>query len=109
LPHIINIAAKTGLKHSTVLNQNDSEVEASELEDTTLEYDYSGSGGTEYQEALASDVISLARKLVSALRASGQRWKGLKDKIREGNEAGWWEGYKHSKMSVLALIRDVDT
>ena len=65
----------------------------------------------DYRVALEGDVVASARKLVNALRASGQRREALREAILEGNEHGWYvddRGVAY-KLDLLELLRDVDT
>jgi len=100
-PHIINIAVKTGLKYATTIPIDDAEVmpeDISEIfEGTSCHDDW------QYREALQGDVIGALRKLVNAVRASGQRRDDLEDAIKSGNTAGSFT------LNVLVLLRDVDT
>ncbi|KAF8058973.1 hypothetical protein FPV67DRAFT_1391539, partial [Lyophyllum atratum] len=84
-PHVTNIAVKTGLKYIT-----------KELAEEDVEY----------LEALQSDVVAAARKLVNTCRSSGQRREDLADTIKTGNLAGI---FGSDGMRVVALLRDVDT
>lgn len=59
-----------------------------------------------YREALETDVITKARRLVVACRASDKRRNGLAQKIVEGNKSGMF-GEEGTKKGVF--IRDVDT
>ncbi|KIK73671.1 hypothetical protein PAXRUDRAFT_177782, partial [Paxillus rubicundulus Ve08.2h10] len=44
----------------------------------------------EYIRVLQSDIVSLARQLVTACRASGQRREELSSLIRDGQDKGDW-------------------
>lgn len=65
----------------------------------------------DYRIALESDVVASARKLVSVMRASGQRREALRNAIIDGNERGFFitEGGEAYEMDLLELLRDVDT
>ncbi|KAF5387624.1 hypothetical protein D9615_000715 [Tricholomella constricta] len=103
-PHVTNIAVKTGVTYITKLAEQDTEVLAEEIEEyferepTTDDFDY--------LDALKSDVVATARKLVSACRSSGQRREELKDSIVSGNLGGI---FGDNGLRVVALLRDVDT
>jgi len=65
----------------------------------------------EYRDALAADIVGMARKLVTACRASGQRREDFQLTIREGNERGSWTDSEGNPFSlpVLQLLRDCET
>ena len=66
---------------------------------------------SDYRDALERDMVSVARKLVNAVRASGQRREALEGIIIEGNAQGWFkngEGEPY-QLANLVLLRDVDT
>ncbi|KAJ7181343.1 hypothetical protein C8R43DRAFT_870106, partial [Mycena crocata] len=89
-PHVINIAVQTALK---VL---------SDLPDFA---DF-------YWAVLQSDVVALARTLVTACRASGQRRDDFEEVILQGNIAGGWPvtpGEPPEPIRVVGLLKDVDT
>ena len=64
-----------------------------------------------YRTALATDIIGVARKLVTVCRASGQRREDFELTIREGNKAGTWKDSKGNPLTltVLQLLRDCET
>ncbi len=62
----------------------------------------------EYSNALARDVVGLARTLVSKCRASDGRRKELRLIIVEGNTNGGW-GEESQPVALLQLLKDVDT
>jgi hypothetical protein len=56
-------------------------------------------------------MVAVARKLVNAVRASGQRRKALESIIIDGIAQGWFtnmEG-KLYQLANLVLLRDIDT
>jgi hypothetical protein len=57
---------------------------------------------------LKEDVVSAARTLVTACRASGQRQEDFQNTISEGNETGGW-GNPPKALRNVVLLRDVDT
>lgn len=61
---------------------------------------------TAYCQALKENVVAMARDLVSACRASGQRRDGFADTIENGNEQGLWGS---DPLRVVALLQDVET
>jgi RNA processing factor Prp31 len=79
--------------------------------------DYSSpSYDDDYQEALKSDVVSAVRKLVNAIRASGQRREDLDKAINEWNSKLATNRTNSESteeidelMRVVTLLRDVDT
>ncbi|KAF5378856.1 hypothetical protein D9615_006941 [Tricholomella constricta] len=103
-PHVTNIAVKTGVKRITELAEEDVEVLLEEIEEVT-EHEPT-CDDLEYLDALQSDVVAAARKLVSACRSSGQRREDLKDTIETGNLTGIFSA---KGIRVVALLRDVDT
>ncbi|KIK73448.1 hypothetical protein PAXRUDRAFT_178382 [Paxillus rubicundulus Ve08.2h10] len=88
-PHVINIAVQTGLKNMT------------ETHNPNLLCD-----SLEYIRVLQSDIVSLARQLVTACRASGQRREELSSLIRDGQDKGDW---KKEDLHDVTLLRDVVT
>jgi len=64
-PHVTNIATKTGLKHLTKIPLDDPEVDP-ELIQESFPSLASADMSYEYCEALESDVVASARKLVNA-------------------------------------------
>lgn len=64
-----------------------------------------------YHATLATDIIGMARKLVTACRASGQRREDFQLTIQEGNEAGTWTDSEGNTLPlpVLQLLRDCET
>ena len=65
----------------------------------------------EYRKALAADIIWIARKLVSACRASGQRREDFVLTIVEGNKVGSWTDSNGNPLPLptLQLLRDCET
>ncbi|KAJ8456137.1 hypothetical protein ONZ45_g18814 [Pleurotus djamor] len=101
-PHVINIAVKTGLKYMTSISDEDPEVSRADIEELFPE---STPTPSDYQRALKTDLIGRVRKLVNAIRASGQRRQGLKEVIDAGNLSHAFS----EEIKALNLIRDVDT
>lgn len=64
-----------------------------------------------YRAALSTDIVGIARKLVTGCRASGQRREELELTIREGNEAETWTDSNGNplQLPVLQLLRDCET
>jgi len=110
-PHVTNISSKTGLKHLTKLPQEDPEIVDLDLIQENWPSSPSADMNIDYRTALESDVVASARKLVNALRASGQRREALREAITEGNRTGMFisEGGVAYEMDLLELLRDVDT
>ncbi|KAF8152628.1 hypothetical protein B0H34DRAFT_784635 [Crassisporium funariophilum] len=109
-PHVTNISAKTGLKHVTKVPEDDAKVEAILTEELFPEFP-SSEMDSDYREALESDIVASAQKLVQVLQASGQRRKALRGAIHEGNEKGLLldEEGACTKLELLELLRDVNT
>ncbi|KAL1691530.1 hypothetical protein GGG16DRAFT_53277 [Schizophyllum commune] len=61
-----------------------------------------------YQDALKADVVSKARKLINAIRSSGQRREAFEKSIKTQNDKGGW-GDPPQLLRVVGLLRDVDT
>lgn len=100
---------KTGLRHLTQLPKNDPEVRQFDIMDTTDGIPMCLPSAVDdplYRKALEADVISKARRLVIACRASDKRRHALANKISEGNRLGMF-GPEGTRKGVL--IRDVDT
>lgn len=100
LPHVINIAVKTGLKYMTRVSTKDLE-KAEDIDDDT--YEDLMHVDEDYRDALAADLVAVARKLVADSRSSGTRRERLAEIIKKGREEGSWE------LDSLELLRDVDT
>jgi hypothetical protein len=96
-PHVINIAVQTGLKHLTKVDVITEP--GQDITDALLE-------NLEYLDALKGDVISSARQLVTACRASGQRREDLSRIINDGYTAGHWT---KEELRDVTLLRDVVT
>ncbi|KAJ7679980.1 hypothetical protein B0H17DRAFT_943665, partial [Mycena rosella] len=88
-PHVINIAVQTALKVLSALPE-------------FLAAD------PEYWQVLQNDVVGLARSIVTACRASGQRRADFEETIEKGNENGGW-GEPPELLRVVGLLKDVDT
>jgi len=88
-PHIVNIAVKSGLKYLTTLPLFNPDLDFNTDQDTK-ELSDTFCSDIEYYDALKSDVVSAARWLVTACRASGQHREDLEDTIEEGNNKGGW-------------------
>jgi len=106
-PHVVNIAVKAGLKHLTTLPLFDPDLDFNADQDTK-ELPDTLCSDIEYYNALKSDVVSAARRLVTACRASGQCHEDLEDTIIEGNNKGGW-GEPPELLQVVCLLKDVDT
>ena len=65
----------------------------------------------EYLEALTSDVLGTARKLIAACRTPGKRREEFCDTIHEGNRIGRWtdDGGDAVSQEALQLLRDCET
>ncbi|KAL1671439.1 hypothetical protein EV122DRAFT_226580 [Schizophyllum commune] len=61
-----------------------------------------------YQDALKADVVSKARKLINAVRSSGQRREAFEKTIKVQNGKGGW-GENQQILRIVSLLRDVDT
>ncbi|KAJ7157079.1 hypothetical protein C8R46DRAFT_873629, partial [Mycena filopes] len=88
-PHVINIAVQTALK---VLSELPNLLAAD----------------PDYWAVLQSDVVGLARSLVTACRASGQRRDDFEQVIENGNNSGGW-GEPPELLRIVGLLKDVDT
>ncbi|KAJ6548091.1 hypothetical protein B0H10DRAFT_1851448, partial [Mycena sp. CBHHK59/15] len=102
-PHVINIAVQTALK---VLSALPDFVPGETPED--LEITPELAADPDYWAVLKDDVISLARSLVTACRASGQRRDDFEETIEKGNENGGW-GDPPELLRIVGLLKDVDT
>jgi hypothetical protein len=68
----------------------------------------------EWFATIRRDPLRRARRLVSFLRASGQRKEGLRELIKRGNESNLFIGRKDGNLAVvtipqLELLKDVKT
>jgi len=86
-----------GLKHITKVPESSSP--GDEVTETLAR-------NLDYLQVLQSDVVSSARQLVTACRASGQRCEDLSAIIQEGYRSGTWE---KTKLRDVTLLRDVIT
>ncbi|KAJ3911829.1 ribonuclease H-like domain-containing protein [Lentinula edodes] len=131
-PHVINIAVKTGLSFVTTLpplqngQTDDDGLSADEISAVLFD---NPNNSEEYQNALASDLISRVRHLVNLCRASGNRRDDFRNTVlsmreeirnariersqeREGNSVDDKSDYSDTTMlleRVVVLLRDVDT
>jgi len=94
---VVNIAVQTGLKHVTKVPESLSP--GDEVTEALAR-------NLDYLQVLQSDVVSSARQLVTACRASGQRREDLSAIIQEGYRSGTWE---KTKLRDVTLLRDVIT
>lgn len=101
-PHVVNIAVKAGLKKLTKLDPSDEDIDSAPSRTQVLH------NNEEYLAVLKEDVVSSARSLVTACRASGQRREDLQNTISEGNDDGGW-GDPPRPLRNVVLLRDVDT
>ena len=111
-PHVTNISTKTGLKHLTqVPADDDPEIEDPTLVEEEFPEIIPWDVNFEYCDALERDMVSAARKLVNAVRASGQRREALESIIVDGNAHGWFKNTEGEpyQLTNLVLLRDVDT
>lgn len=70
-----------------------------------------GVTGEDYLEALAADVLGIARKLVNTCRVSGKRREEFLDTILQGNLDESWVDDDGNPIAreTLQLLRDCDT
>ena len=115
-PHVINLAVQA--IYATLKDESNSDVQyllgnLPEFTEEALQAMPLPDGVTieEYCTALAADIIRVARKLVTACRASGQRREDFELTIHEGNKAGTWKDSKGNPLTlaVLQLLRDCET
>ncbi|KAL1741277.1 hypothetical protein HDZ31DRAFT_14088, partial [Schizophyllum fasciatum] len=104
-PHVVNIAVKAGIKalHNLSLYDYDpvSNPEGFKMALELL-------SDIAYQEALKADIVSKARKLINAIRASGQRREAFEKTIETQNSLGGW-GEPRQLLRIVGLLKDVDT
>ncbi|TRM65458.1 hypothetical protein BD626DRAFT_399297 [Schizophyllum amplum] len=101
-PHVVNIATQTGLevvKTPRICYDFDVALPPELIDDP------------QYRCALEGDIVGSARRIVTAVRVSGQRREHLQDIIKDGNAKGRWLDAKNNPeiMHILCLLRDVDT
>jgi hypothetical protein len=111
-PHVTNISTKTGLKHLTKIPvDNDPEIEDPALIEEDFPEIIPWDVNADYRDVLERDIVSVARKLVNAIRASGQRREALESIIVDGNAQGWFKNTEGElyQLANLVLLRDVDT
>ncbi|KAL1738946.1 ribonuclease H-like domain-containing protein, partial [Schizophyllum fasciatum] len=104
-PHVVNIAVKAGIKALDDLGIYDYDP-VSKPDGFKMAFELFSD--IAYQDALKADVIAKARKLIHAVRASGQRREAFEKTIRVQNELGGW-GEPPQLLRVVGLLRDVDT
>ena len=111
-PHVTNISTKTGLKHLTKIPvDDDPEIEDPALIEEDFPERIPWDVNADYRNVLERDIVSVARKLVNAIRASGQRREALESIIVDGNAQGWFKNTEGEpyQLANLVLLRDVDT
>lgn len=105
-PHIVNLCVKAGLKCLTQPQQPQESTtcpaapEGSDADINALEAEVD-----EYSLVLLDDVVTEARNLVTACRASGQRREDFANTIREGNEAS---SFGDEPLREVVLLKDMD-
>ena len=116
-PHVVNLAVQAiyaalkdgkGLGQQYLLGGLQSCFSEATLTGIVLPRDVTVDG---YLQALTSDVLGVARKLIAACRISGRRREEFVDTILEGNLGETWfddDGNQISQKS-LQLLRDCET
>lgn len=111
-PHTINIAVQCVLSkmRSTVTPESDDGFQSSGSDSDPVSADNRGHGQS-FEAACGSDPIGRCRKIVIALRASGQRRDEFDNWVKTGNEKNWFRNSKGKaiKVPLKQLLRDVDT
>lgn len=102
-PHVINIAVQTALK---VLSDLPDLTPGVPPHDVNISAELAAD--PQYWAVLQSDVVGLARSLVTACRASGQRRDDFEQVLEEGNNRGGW-GDPPELLRIVGLLKDVDT
>jgi hypothetical protein len=115
-PHVINLAVQA--IYATLKNESNSDLQyllgnVQQPTEAALQAMPLPDGVTleEYRAALKTDIIGIARKLVAACQASGQRREDFKLTIREGNTEQTWTDAEGNPLPlpVLQLLRDCET
>ena len=108
-PHIINIAVQHVLKKMSSVNAPEDDNDFEELIDNSNTDEGCGFGQS-FDAACAQDPISRIRKIVMAIRSSGQRRDAFIIWIETGNKNGLFVlNGKPVQIQPKQLIRDVRT
>jgi hypothetical protein len=108
-PHIINIAVQHVLKKMSAIEAPESDDDFEELIDNSNADEGRGFGQS-YEAACAQDPIARIRKIVMAIRTSGQRRDALIIWIDTGNKSGLFVlNGKTVQIDGKQLLRDVRT
>ena len=120
-PHIINICVQHTLEAlaanvvtARASNDDGSNNDGSNDDgsnDDDSEDDGSDDEGCTVHARVPDDLLVKVRKLIKAIRASGQRQAEFSGVIESGNKAGWWKSAEDmpAQIKPLKLILDVKT
>jgi hypothetical protein len=105
-PHIINICVQHVVEKFTDVTLVDSE---DDFDDDLSTVSSSVSGQT-FQQAVDRDPIALGRRIVRAIRSSGQRREAFENLTNEGIKQHWFViGTNPEENKYHELLRDVKT
>jgi hypothetical protein len=108
-PHIINIAVQHVLKKMSSVEAPEDDEDDEDLIDNSNADEGRGFGQS-FEAACAQDPITRIRKIVMAIRASGQRRDALLIWIETGNKSGLFVlNGKPIQIQPKQLLRDVRT
>jgi hypothetical protein len=101
-PHILNICVTHAVKNYTKADFTTvAETWVGALDDTLVDKE-------KYLEALVRDPVSLSHDIVRIIHSSGQRRKGFRDTIINGNANQWYTS-DLTQVPLVELLRDVKT
>lgn len=108
-PHIINICVQHTLK-ALAKPARASDDESDNASDDESDED-SDEDERDAHDKVPDDLLAKVRRLIKAIRASGQRQSEFAGVIDSGNNAGWWKDSddKSVRIKPLKFILDVRT
>ena len=106
--HVVNLAVQHVLSKMSSVKAPENDDDNSE--DPTDDADEDRGFGQTFEAACVQDPISRLRKIVKAIRASGQRREALTTWIENGNKSGLFVLQNMSvEIKPMQLLRDVRT
>ena len=112
-PHLVNLCTKHACEGFTAVDI--SEIEHSITTDTVKQCTSTEKPAPldehvskqDYLEAIRSNPLEKARSLVRAIRASGLQRDAFKERIKVGNEQGWYKYPSGTNVPLVELLREV--
>ena len=114
-PHLINLCTKHACKGFTDVNA--SEIEYNITTDTVKQHSNTEKymlvdehiSKVDYIHVIHSKPLNKARSLVHAIRASGLWCNTFQERIKVGNEQGWYKYPPEMKVLLVELLHEVVT